>query len=280
MHFIKQNLTYIYYKIYWFCIFFFKKRNYTRSPAKYTIGITTFRERYNILFKNLLARFIYLFPDTEIIIAVNGNYNERIQVKYLKEISKFCSNYPNVKLITHSQPKGLSLLWNQILQNATEDKIFIFNDDILFNSHFRENIYNCGILNENISLLNNSFSHFMVHKTIIEQVGCFDERFPEIGGEDDDFHVRLVIKGIELKRHQIKGLHNFKPKLKINSYGNKILNQINGYSNANTRFLYKKWEIRNEYFNDSIFINKSQGNYWKLKDGMETPNFFTYGNNK
>ena len=111
----------------------------------------------------------------------------------------------------------------------------------------------------------------LLHNTVatnsrtIKRVGWFDEGFTEIGGEDDDYHVRLILAGIELKRYNIDRIHNFKPNLKVNSYGKKVIQEKHGYSNANTEYLWDKWEIRNEPFLDAFYIPKSQGSYWKLR---------------
>lgn len=271
---IKQELIYLYYKIYWFWVFSLRKRLERPVEKPYTIGITTFRERYDLLFKDLLKRIVYIFPYKEIIIAVNGHYNHKLQEEYLDKIYKYCKKFPNVKLVTYKESQGLSKLWNQIILNAGNDNVFIFNDDILFKHKLANEIAACGVLNERISLLNNSFSHFMIDRNLIKDIGWFDERFAEIGGEDDDYHVRLVLNGMELKRHNITKIHSYKPKLIVNSYGRTAKDNSYGYSDINTQFLLSKWDISNEPFDGAKYIIKSQGNFWKLKPGMDTPDFY------
>lgn len=271
---IKNLIKFYIYKLNWFFIFLKKKRKNETVNKIYSIGVTTFFERYEILFKDLIKRLNRAFPNTEIIITVNGHHNQGKQKQYLLQIKKYCEKFSNVKLIMYEKPQGLSKLWNQILINATNNNVFIINDDILFYPSIYEKINLSGILNEKIATINGSFSHFLMNKSVIKEVGWFDERLIEIGGEDDDYHVRLTMNNIELKNYSLKGLSNFKPKLKINSYGNKVYDQAGGYSNFNTLFLLKKWDVRAEKFEGAIFIYRSMGSYWKLRKGMETPNYY------
>lgn len=269
----KQLILFYYYKFYWFwCLFFCRKPH--QSKKGYTIGITTFKERYDILFCDLIVRLTHAFPKVNIIVAVNGNYNQEIQKEYIKQITSFCQRFSNVKIVSFVEPQGLSKLWNQIIINAQDDKIFLFNDDILFNKDIARKIEESGIINEKIALIDNSFSHFMINKELIKKVGWFDERFTEIGGEDDDFHVRLELLNIPLKRYNLNIFKSYKPSLLVNSYGRDTKKQVGGYSTANTNFLFTKWEVLNQPFDGSIKIIKSMGNYWKLKEGMGTPNFY------
>jgi hypothetical protein len=274
LNYIKSRINFYTYKLKW--VFIFLKKNREKKPFNeiYSIGVTTFLERYEILFKDLIKRLNFSFPGTEIIVAVNGHYNQEKQKEYLLQIEQYCKNFSSVKLIIYEKPQGLSKLWNRILISSTNNKIFLLNDDILFYPSIHKKIDSSGILKENISLINQSFSHFFINKSIIKEVGWFDERLLEIGGEDDDYHVRLTINNIELKNYLFKGLSNFKPKLKVNSYGNMVNAQIGGYSNSNTAFLLKKWDVRNKKFEGATFIYRSMGSYWKLKNGMETPNYY------
>lgn len=230
-------------------------------------------ERYSI-FRDLLKRLVYSFPGNEIVIAVNGHHKTSLQKEYLKSIKVFCKQYSNVKTIIFNEPQGLSKMWNLIIINSSSEKVFLFNDDVLFKRDIRKKIFESGILNERIALIDGSFSHFLIDKTIIKSVGWFDERFIEIGGEDDDFQVRLEIKNIPLKRYRLYLFRSYKPPLIVNSYGKDVLEQVGGYSTVNSKFLLKKWEISDNFFVGAINIVKSQGNYWKLKPGMETPDFY------
>lgn len=269
----RSLIRFYYYKIYWFFSLLLPKKSIKSHNNNFTIGVTTFLER-EAIFRNLLKRLVYSFPDTEIVVAINGHYNPTLQKEYLNGINDFCIQYPQVKTIQFLEPQGLSKLWNKIIISSASKKIFLFNDDILFKRHIQNKIVESGILNEEIALIDDSFSHFLIDKKIIKANGWFDERFTEIGGEDDDFHVRLELKGIPLKRFRLNLFSNYKPPLKVNSYGNKTNEQEGGYSTFNSSYLLRKWKVSNEPFDGAVYIVKSQGNYWRLKEDMETPNFY------
>lgn len=269
----KQLIHYYLYKVYWVLVLNFNKRKQLTN-SKFTIGVTTFKERYDVLFRDLIMRLYYLFPNSEIIVAINGHYNQEIQKDYLEKITAYCQKFPTVKIIFFREPEGLSKLWNRIIIKAQHNKIFLLNDDVLFKKNIIKKIRDSSILSEQIALIDNSFSHFIIDKSIIRKIGWFDERLREIGGEDDDFHVRLRLEDITLKNYSLSIFRSFKPLLKTNSYGNIVKEQIGGYSNFNTEFLLKKWDVRKEKFEGAININRSLGCYWKLKIGMETPKFY------
>lgn len=271
---MRSYLLFYYYKVYWF----FNLRRIPRKfplegKERFTIGITTFMDRYSI-FLDLLKRLVYSFPGNEIVIAVNGHHRYELQKEYLRNIEIFCKQFSNVKTITFKEPQGLSKLWNQIIINSSGNKVFLFNDDVLFKRDIRTKIFESGILYEQIALIDNSFSHFLIDKTIIKSVGWFDERFTEIGGEDDDFQVRLELENIPLKKYSLNIFRSYKPPLKFNSYGKEVSEQMGGYSTVNTNFLLKKWKISDKEFDGAINIVKSQGSFWKLNPGMETPDFY------
>ena len=85
----------------------------------YTIGITTYLDRYEILFKPFLLQLVKLFPDTEIVVTVNGHYNTDSQLAYLEKITSFLKQFPQVKVVTFVEAQGLSKLWNLIVLNSS-----------------------------------------------------------------------------------------------------------------------------------------------------------------
>lgn len=272
---IKQRALWYFYELYWLALLIKRvRRQDFPAPAvsgtKFSIGITTFKERYRLFFKKLLKKMTYLFPDSEIIIAVNGNYDPEKQAPYLDKIKKYCRRFPNVKTVTYLEPQGLSKLWNQIIINSGSDKIFIFNDDIKVSPFFRKDLMESGITGEKVATIKNSWSYFLISKEIIATIGWFDERLLEISGEDDDYLARLALKGISAPGFKIDSIQNYSHKLKINSFG-KDMTGSQPYSDYNSEFLQKKWHKRGTPLDGYVL---SRGKYWKLKEGMETPDFY------
>lgn len=265
------------YHIHWF-FKFTQKRNLEYKNECYSIGITTFLDRYRVLLKPLVKRIVYCYPLTEIIIVANGYYDTQKQMKYLSKIEKFCSKYENVRLITFVNPQSLSKLWNIIINKSKSENVFILNDDIMFLSSFRRMIDNINLTHNSLVLINNSFSHFIISKLLVKKIGYFDERLKELGGEDYDYLVRVTIQRIDIKTILVEGLASYKPKLRMNSFGQLTRKQAGGYSNYNTDFLHKKWEITSKSLPGFTFVETGMGCFWKLKKGMDTPSFYEESN--
>ena len=242
--------------------------------ANYSIGVVTYINRYERFFRPLLRNLCSLFPDTEIVVAVNGYYNKARQIDYLERITGLMSKYPNVKHIQYMEGQSLSKLWNQLVIGSRNDKLFIFNDDLTILPNFRREVERSGILDEEVALINRSWSHFLISKRTISTVGWFDERFPGVGNEDEDFEARLVLARISIRSFSVKGLRNIVFETKDFSYGQdtKVVNVK--YVSANQEFFHKKWQV-SEIKQDGFVFVSILGKYARLQGGMETPNFYT-----
>lgn len=240
------------------------------NKQAFTIGIATFMDRYDNCLKPLINKISPLFPDCQIIIAANGHVKYNEQLRYISDISQFCKSFKNVELITHKEPKGLSCLWNEIIKKSKNNKILILNDDIRIKLAFISFIENSLILNESIATINSTWSSFLISKEIVDVVGYFDEGLLEIGGEDDDYLARLAIAKIKVPNfssHTIASkLHSKRKKMKFNSYGKDMTNEIGGYSTYNTEYLKKKWETSIIDFADAVEVPNRKMKFWKLRD--------------
>jgi len=240
-----------------------------QEPINLSIAITTFLGRYENCFKKLIIKVTKLFPGKQIIIAVNGHYEKEAQLKYIQEISEYCSQFPNVKLITHTEAVGLSKIWNEIIAISDSDNVMILNDDLDVNPDFREDVGRL-IKEDSLIVINKSWSHFIISKSIFSKVGAFDEGLLELGGEDDDYTARCAIAGVEISDNLI---HSIKPKLNeaekkmgINSYGKNMSSELNGYSTYNSNYLSGKWQTSNNNFEGAVFLPNRKPGYWKLKE--------------
>lgn len=243
------------------------------TDTSFTIGITTYKERYETYLKPLVKKLVHLFPETPIIIAVNGYHNLKEQEQYLEQITEWVKPYQNVSLITYKEPQGLCKLWNQIVLNASSPKVFLFNEDINISSSFKKDILSSGILNSEFGLINGSFSHYMLNKSIIKKVGWFDEAFPGIGYEDHDYEIRMALAGKQVEHFDIKGIKNENVIPKDWSYDKEHEVILTKYSGPNEKHYFSKWEFSDEEKEGFIFVRIIQG-YARLKPNMETPNFY------
>lgn len=243
------------------------------SNHKYSIGIVTYVDRYDNYFKDLVISLLKLYNDTEIIIAINGYYNVEKQDRYLIEISKFLGQFQNIKVLKHKNPESLSKLWNKIIIKSSNVRILILNDDLKINHRLRRDIEVSKIYDSKIALINNSWSHFIISKEIVREVGYFDERFPGVGNEDEDYECRLVFKDISIKSFFIPSIFNVIHVTKDFSYGDKIETINTKYVKVNKQFFDEKWEISNVQKPGFKYVRILR-QYVKLKNGMETPEFY------
>lgn len=238
-----------------------------RYHSDITIGITTFMDRYDNCLKPLVKKMVALFPENQIIVIVNGHVKKKEQAEYLNAIESFCRKLPNVELISYEDPKGLSFLWNTLVKHAKTENVLILNDDVKIKYSFPKWIAQSDIQHSDMAIINGSWSHFIISKSIIASVGWFDEGLLEIGGEDDDYAARLAvskIKTADLKTSAIAGRLKAKQKrLTVNSYGKNMNDESHGYSTCNNRYLAEKWDMRNEPFEGAIEVSGRLMRYWK-----------------
>jgi hypothetical protein len=266
-------------KVRWLCIKLgwlfvsLPKKSNSATDNTFTLGITTYKERYESYLKPLVKKLVYLFPETPIIIAVNGYHNQTEQEKYLLQISNWVKDFKNVSLITYKAPQGLCTLWNQILIKSISRKVFLMNEDIDISLNFKRDLMECGILDVEFGLINGSFSHYMLNKSILKKVGWFDERFPGIGYEDHDYEIRMTIAGKKIEHYQVKGIKNETVVPKDWSYDKEHEVILTKYSEPNEKHYFSKWKFADTKQNGYTYVRIIQG-YAKQIEGMETPNFY------
>lgn len=249
-------------------------RAVTPLDNQFTIGITTFMDRFETCLKPLLAKLSVLFPDCHIIVLANGHVRKQEQAEYISEIEKYCSKFSNVQLITFFEPMGLSYLWNTLIRNSNSSSVLILNDDIRIKRSFRNFISCSGICTVQIATINRSWSHFIISKTVVSEAGWFDENFLEIGGEDDDYLARLAMNGIKPGDFETNTIARSEKKTrrnpKINSYGRDMSGEAGGYSTLNVKYLAEKWETANEYFDGAVEVPGRKTRYWKLREHKQS----------
>lgn len=250
-----------------------KKTEKIITNQHFTIGITTYIARFDQFFKPLIHQLTTLFPETQFVIAINGYYDQEKQQNYLIEINRFLAAYKNIKTVQFEAPQSLSKLWNVLIINSTTPKTIILNDDLKILPWFRKEMERTNFIVHAIQLINRSWSHFIISKQIVSQIGWFDERFPGIGNEDEDYETRLALNSIHIQSSKIRSINNLVINSNDFSYGNSIA-VINGkYVKANKDFFDQKWE-QSKVPKDGFTYVEILKCYLKLKEGMETPNFY------
>lgn len=201
----------------------------------YTIAITTFSKRITLV-ENLLQQ-IRKFVDNKIILVINGERNGDFNEEYRTRVLQLSLKYKNIYPIFYIEMRGLSKLWNTAIIASDEDNILMLNDDIeiLSDDIFVKTEHHIGTDDyTGLSKFNSSFSHFIINKHVIDNVGYFDERLLGFGEEDGDITYRFLKKNIQIKNISVTNVVNLVSDLR---HGH-IKPGIGKYSEFNRNFIY------------------------------------------
>jgi hypothetical protein len=159
----------------------------------FSIGITTYKYRFEEYLAPLI-KDIRRELGNEIILGINGEYNEAFDEEYRKEILNLSSSTPDLYPFVYPNFRSLAKMWNTIIINSSNDYVLVLNDDlkILDSTFFKEVDYHINRLQAHFTI-NHSYSHFVIRKSHMTEMTWFDERFLGIGCEDHDMRRRGII---------------------------------------------------------------------------------------
>jgi hypothetical protein len=247
------------------------------SPATCSIGIVTYLGRFETYFQPLVKRLSFLFPDYDINVFINGHHDIVKQTRYLREVTAFLGNYPRVRYLTHVEHQPLARGWNWLILMSTRPRVLIFNDDVYCDLEVRYNLENLTEIPE-VFTLNGSWSHFVINKKVISQVGWFDERFLGIGWEDGDMICRLALHEIPLGNIIIHGLRNYVASPVDAGWAKQSEVTHGKYSSINLEVFKKKWwhSLWNPGPIEGSFKVSYLGNEWTVapNDELERMPFY------
>jgi len=166
--------------------------------SNYSIVITTFDKRFEKWLKPLVLAIKQLRPNIEIILMVNGRANESFNETFRSEILQFASLTPNTFVNMFNSFQSLAKMWNRGVLTASNEQCLVLNDDLTVPTDLGsgQSIFDqLDALTQTTQAtetfrLNGSFSHFVISKKELLEVGFFDERLLGIGEEDGDFYWR------------------------------------------------------------------------------------------
>jgi hypothetical protein len=162
----------------------------------FDIGITTFSLRYHFI-ETLVERIRAFAPGIRIFICINGEKEGNFNEDYRLKMINLCSKYPNIFPIFFAEMRGLSKMWNTLIIHSVHDNMLVLNDDIIVeDSGIFDNVstYIQNGCVDGIAKINGSFSHFVVNRLFIQDLGYFDERLLGFGEEDGDITFRVIEK--------------------------------------------------------------------------------------
>lgn len=210
-----------------------------------TIGIVTFKQRAHLV-KDLIKKIrSYVDSSVDIILAVNSNNEEIMDENYRRDMLNLAAEYESVYPIICPEFKSLCKLWNTIAIFSRTDYIFYICDDVAYED---ENILNNVIeyiqnTDDKFFTINNQFSHFVLTKSILHELGYFDERLIGFGEEDGDIiHRYIEMYGQRMNNIYIHGIYNMAA---YNLMSNNIETHIDNKPKFNREFAQHKYQQSN-----------------------------------
>lgn len=205
----------------------------------FDIGITTFSLRFDFV-KDLVKSIRELGVNNNILICVNGEKDSNFDETYRKNILNLCSEYTNVYPIFFIETRGLSKMWNTLSIHSTSGDVLILNDDIKVSSDNMFNVVSNHIESSEyfgLSIINNTFSFFVVNKDYLDSLNYFDERLLGFGEEDGDIMYRVKKhSGHSIFRLYASGIENIVSDIRHTH----IKSGIGKYSFFNRDYIFNK----------------------------------------
>jgi hypothetical protein len=220
------------------------------------IAVTTYVDRYDLLFKPLYSSLRKIFPEVNLYIAVNGFHDKNVQADYLERLhNELCTDDTSLgTFILHDNPVGLTRLWNELLSQGNCKTTLVLNDDLRIYPWFRSWIEKKR-WGSRITLINGSWSHFFLNKEILDDIGWFDEDFRGIGFEDMDYTARCMCKDVlidNLPCQYISHLNHQPSRTSFDDQSSTLWGPK--YSSINHDTFFQKWKTCD--YDSGIFIKQ------------------------
>lgn len=221
----------------------------------FDIGITTFSLRFNYA-ENLVKKIRGLGITNNILLCINGEKDGLFKEDYRKNILALCQDYVNVFPIFFVEMRGLSKMWNTLTIHSTKQDILLLNDDIELHTSNMFDVVSAHITSTEytgLSIINNTYSFFVVNKRFLDDLGYFDERLLGFGEEDGDIGFRVRKQtGQPVHRLYVSGVDNLVSDIRHTH----VTPGIGKYSLFNRNFIFNQ-----KY--------KCDGNIYYFPDGIE-----------
>ncbi len=170
----------------------------SEHSVPYSIVITTFDKRFDTYLVPLLAQIKAQRPDIEVIVIINGPAKGAFDEVYRANVLSYLARFPQVFPTMFPSFQSLAKLWNRGALTASHDRALILNDDLELRSDngicFFDALEEAMAQHSGTFKINGSFSHFILDKRELIEVGFFDERLLGLGEEDGDFFWRFYKK--------------------------------------------------------------------------------------
>ncbi|MCS5698247.1 hypothetical protein NZK32_04220 [Cyanobium sp. FGCU-52] len=216
----------------------------TSLAGRFAIGITTYIERYDAYFRPLYRSLARTFPEVPITVAVNGFGDLSAQRRYLERIeAELCASAPSRhRFVLHERPVGLTTLWNEILELSLPLPTLILNDDLRIHPWLRRWAEAFPWEDAQLTLLNSTWSHFVIADSTVRRAGAFDPEFPGIGFEDMDYTARAGCAGIAIANRLCPYLSHHDHQPTTTSFDGDSGRVWGKYTSANQAHFHSRWQ--------------------------------------
>jgi hypothetical protein len=216
----------------------------TSLTGRFAIGITTYIERYDAFFRPLYLSLARTFPEVPITVAVNGFGDITAQRRYLQRLeAELCAPAPpHHRFVLHERPVGLTTLWNEILELSLPLPTFILNDDLRIHPWLRRWAESFPWEDAQLTLLNSTWSHFVIADSTVRRAGAFDPGFPGIGFEDMDYTARAGCAGIAIANRLCPYLSHQDHQPTTTSFDENSGRVWGKYTSANQAHFHSRWQ--------------------------------------
>lgn len=192
----------------------------------YSIVITTFDQRFEPFLKPLITQIQAERPGIEIIVMINGLCKAPFNPSYRQQVLHFLADQPNCFPTVFPSFQSLAKMWNRGILNASNERVLVLNDDLTIHPSKTSAAtgfftgFEQALMNYLRSFkVNGSFSHYVINRTELIEVGFFDERLLGLGEEDGDFFWRYHERyGSEIESITIQGIDNVQSDLADTGY--------------------------------------------------------------
>jgi hypothetical protein len=134
-----------------------------KARMNYSIVITTFDKRFDAYLIPLIRSIKQHRPEVEIVVTANGPCKAVFDPNYRTRLLEFLATQSNSFPTVFPTFQSLAKMWNRGVLTATQEQVLV---------------------------INGSFSHYVISKAELIEVGFFDERLLGLGEEDGDFYWR------------------------------------------------------------------------------------------
>lgn len=160
----------------------------------YSIVITTFDKRFEEFLVPLIRNIKHERPAVEIVVTTNGACRAPFNEGYRQALLAFLATQCNCFPVVFPNFQSLAKMWNRGILTTSKERVLVLNDDLNIPTGakigFFDQLEHALARQPGTFKINGSFSHYVIEKTELIDVGFFDERLLGLGEEDGDFFWR------------------------------------------------------------------------------------------